>query len=86
MLGQQERLLEPQVSQGSLLKPPGVCSQSDGLAPSPGNSKDHGLEDWLVISGDVKVDNELHEDISYGFGLSLYPQNHHVAWYLGEAQ
>ena len=86
VLGQQERLLEPQVSQGSLLKPPGVCFQSDCLASSPGNSEDPGLEDWLVISGDVKVDNELHEDISYGFGLSLYPQNHHAAWYLVEAQ
>lgn len=42
-----------------------------------GSSKEPGLEDWLVISGDgggVKADYGLHEDTPYGFSLS-YPQN-----------
>ena len=73
VLGQQERLLEPHVSQGSLLKPPGACSESDRLSPFSWELQGSWLRRPACHRGDVKVDTELHEDISYGFGLSLYP-------------
>lgn len=79
MLGQQDRLLELQEAQRSLLEPLGLWSQSGCLSHVCWELQGTwpGLEDWLVISGDgggVKADYGLHEDIPYGFSLS-YPQN-----------